>query len=189
MTRAERRAKRAKIAKAVRSGISVHAAAARFGVNLRYVYLCCKQEGVKFGRGGVGSRAQTAKRDRAIAQSAKRGEPAASIAKRLKMPEQTVRSACERQGVRPVEGTGSRHQRGLAKRREVKARLRTPLEILMPQSAPRTRRIVRLMLDTDWTMERIGKVCGVPRQRVNEVWKGGGANTPLHTSFESSYTW
>ena len=42
----------------------------------------------------------------------------------------------------------------------------------MPRSAPHTRRIVRLMLDTDWTMARIAEACGVARQRVDGVWRG-----------------
>jgi hypothetical protein len=94
-----------------------------------------------------------------------------SIAKRMGISEQGVRSACARMGVRPVKGTRSRHQQGLAARRAVKQRLKVPLEILMPRSAPQTRRIVRLMLDTDWTMERVAEECGVARQRVNGVWR------------------
>ena len=114
LTYAQLRDRRARIAQAVRRGMSVGDAAAQFRLSKSRVYDACKAHGVRLGPGGVGSRARSAKRNREIAEAAKRGETAVSIAKRLGMSEQGVRSACARMGVRPVEGTGSRHQRGLA---------------------------------------------------------------------------
>jgi transposase len=170
MTYTARRRRRARIARAVKAGLSVREAMARFDVSEFQVYRACREAGLKFGGGGVGRRAQTARRDQAIAAAAKRGESLRSIASRLRMRESTVRWACIRQGVISPK-KGSHHERSLAERRAVKAQLQTPLEVLMPRSAPHTRRIVRLMLDTDWTMARIAGACGVPGQRVNSVWR------------------
>jgi transposase len=171
MTYPARRRRRASIARAVTGGLCVREAMARFGVSDFQVYKACREAGFKFGQGGVGRRAQTAKRDEAIVRAYQRGESLRSIAERLGMYQSTVRWACVRQGVITPKNL-SHHERSLAERRAVKEKLRVPLEVLMPRRAPHTRRIVRLMLDTDWTMARIAEACGVPRQRVNEVWRG-----------------
>jgi len=152
--------------------VPVREAAARFGVSTYQVYKVCREQGLRFGADGqAGVKAAAGKRHRAMAEAAKRGEPAASIARRLRSSETTVRYACAKLGVRPVPGTGSRHARGLELRRALRARLGRLSNHELPATTPRTRRMLRLMLGTDWTMRRIARACGVRVQSVNEVWK------------------
>ncbi len=172
VTLADRRRRRAAIARAVRRGMSVNEAAARFGVKPLWVYYSCREHGLRFGQGGdYGTKAEAAKRNRVLAAAAKRGEPAAAIGRRLGIPEATVRSACEVNGVRPVPGTESRHARAMAVRRVLRKKLGRLPDDRLPAATPRTRRVLRLLLDTDWTTDRIGRECGVRLQSVNAVWR------------------
>src|SRR5262245_7183128 len=135
MTYATRRRRRARIAQAVKTGASARESAARFGVSTFQVYKACREAGLRFGRGGVGRRAQTGKRDQAIAKAYRRGESLRSIAGRLGMRESTVRWACVRQGaITPAKI--SRQQRSLDERRAVKGRLRTPSKSSCPAPPP-----------------------------------------------------
>jgi transposase-like protein len=171
-TLADRRKRRAAIARAVRGGMPVKEAAARFGVKPLWVYYSCREHGLKFGpKGDYGVKAQVAKRNRMLAEAARRGEPAAAIGRRLGLHEMAVRHACKMNGVRPVPGADSVHARAMRARLALRKRLGRLTDDQLPATTPRTRRVLRFLLDSDWTMDQIGRECGVRLQSVNEVWR------------------
>jgi hypothetical protein len=122
-----------------------------------------------------------------LAEAARRGEPAAAIGRRLGRHEMAVRHARKINGVRPVPGTDSQHARVMRARLAQRKRIGRLRDDQLPAATPRTRRALRLLLDTDWTIDRIGRECGVHLQSVSAAWPrvwrqyGGATRRPTRT--------
>ena len=85
------------------------------------------------------------------------------------MPEWKIWDTCRRLGIRLEPASTSKHARGLTARRAAKNRLLPRVDQLC--RTERTRKILRLLLTTEWTMQRIARECGVARQGVNTLWR------------------
>jgi hypothetical protein len=147
--------------------MAVAAAAARFKVSRNTVYEAWKAHNVHFTAGGVGKAAETARIVSAILASKCR-EPNA-LARQIGVPYWKIDDTCRRLGIRLEPASTSKHARGLTARRAARERLLPQVDRLC--KTPRTRRALRLLLTTDWTMARIGQVCGMDRRGVNELWR------------------
>jgi len=165
------RERRAQIARAVKRGMSIGDAAARFGVKKRHVYIACHEHGLRFGaRGSVGAYAAMAQRRRAIARAASRDTSLRDLVKLFRVSPSGVRKSCGEAGVTLSRAPLPVRLRALEARQRLGSRPVAAAR-LIAGTAPDHRQALRLLIRTDLTLEEIGRRCGISRQRVHQIWE------------------
>ena len=147
LTKAERAARGRNIIRALRDGCSTDEAAARFNLSPAGVYRIARRAGLRFGfDGDAGGRPRATRLRRAIAAAAESGLTAPEICARFGLPYAQVTRTCVAT---------------LAERRRLRAR---SAELAKALKAANSRRMARLLLDTDLTMMDISRQCRVSNQ-------------------------
>jgi transposase len=190
MSNSQVKARRARIAKAVRAGSTALEVAERFGVSVNTVYRACRGGGVALGPGGeAGNKARRARR--AIAQAVKRGAGMDEAMERFGASADRVRRACGEHGVEPppsvdrkrlpsllaraLAGAAMNHRGADTARR----RAGKNLPAYARPISPRDRAVWDLLTTTDLTLEEIGGRFGVSRQRVEQIGRAVRERLPL----------
>jgi transposase-like protein len=104
MTHDERRERRRQIAEAIRSGSTVAAAMARFGVVRTWVHESCREHGVAVAENEARAAGRAARRA-AIVAAIRSGDAAKRVARRFGLSASRVSKICREEGV-PLPGAG-----------------------------------------------------------------------------------
>ena len=168
LTKAERAARDRNIIRALRAGCTTDEAAARFNLSQAGVYRIGRRAGLRFGfNGDAGGRPRATRLRRAIAAAAQSGLTAPEICARFGLSYARVTRTCRELGAKPPRLPQPRYVATLAERRRLRAR---SAELAKALKAANSRRMARLLLDTDLTMMDIARQCRVSNQRVHQVW-------------------
>lgn len=157
----DRALRRAHIAAAVVAGLTTEQAAAKFGVSRGLVYYALSESGLELTKGPVAEALR-----RAVVQLAARGNPAETIARRLGLSEQRVRSLCEVRGVKLLTPRDRVEAARLLARRCSLSHGVNLTALLDGEHV----KVLGALRDGEHSLAEIGKRLNLPTRRVFDIW-------------------
>jgi transposase-like protein len=156
-------------------GATAAGIAKAFGVSQATVYRACRERDMRLGSGGtVGLLARRARIHRQIVAALRRGATKAEAARRIGVSVNTVTGACRAHGVRAIRPDNVLRTKSMRARAQLAARLspsgQRPPGARKSPAGSSTAMVTKLLLKTRLSYSEIGEVCGVSRQRVQQVF-------------------